>query len=68
MKKFIFAAYVAATVLMVPAIFIGYLHTDSDNSDNVKNVSDVKKQPVQSASANQETSYKPGLVFILRGV
>lgn len=68
MKKFIFAAYVAATVLMVPAIFIGYLYNDNGSTDNSKNVSDVKKLPVQSASANQDASYKPGLVFILRGV
>jgi len=68
MKKFIFAAYVAALSLMVPAIFIGYLYTSPESTDNTKSVSDVKKQSVQSASTNQETSYKPGLVFVLRGV
>lgn len=68
MKKFIFAVYVAALVLMIPAIFVGYLYTNPTATDNTKNMSDVKKQPVQSASANEEPSYKPGLVFILRGV
>lgn len=67
MKKFIFAIYDAALVLMIPAIFIGYLYTNTTTSDNIKNA-DANQAKIQSVSSNQETGYKPGLIFVLKGI
>jgi hypothetical protein len=67
MKKFIFAIYTAALVLMIPAIFIGYLYSNSTTADSTKNAN-ANQTKIQSASGNQETGYKPGLIFILKGV
>jgi hypothetical protein len=43
MKKFIFTANVIALIALVPAIFIGYLHTDTPNSKN-ENKSEIVKE------------------------
>ncbi len=68
MKKFIFAFYVAALVLMIPAIFIGYLYTDNNSVSNAKSASKMKGVLVQPVNTTQETSFKPGVVFTIKGV
>jgi hypothetical protein len=67
MKKFIFAMCTTALILMIPAIFIGYLYSDNITTDSTKNA-DANQAKIQSASGNQETGYKPELIFILKGV
>lgn len=68
MKKFLFAFYFAVLVLMIPAIFIGYLYNDSNSGSNGKSVSQMKGVKVQPVISTQETSFKPGLVFSIKGV
>ena len=67
MKKFIFATYAVALVLMIPAIFIGYLYSNTTTADSTKNTN-ANQAKIQSASGNQETGYKPGLIFVLKRV
>ena len=65
MKKFIFAIYTAALIIMMPAIFIGYLN----HPDAAKATEPVVKQVNSSSSTNNgETSFKPGSLFILKGM
>lgn len=68
MKKFIFAAYVAALSLMVPAVFVGYLYNNDNNDSDAVNNTAVKESKVQNVHAARETSYKPGLIFMLKGM
>ena len=42
MKKFIFTANVIAIVALVPAIFLGYLHNDTANTDKKVNTQVAK--------------------------
>ena len=65
MKKFIFAIYDAALILMIPAIFIGYLY--NNNTTNTAE-SAVNQAKASSTLNNDESSFKPGLVFVLKGV
>ena len=65
MKKYIFAICDAALILMIPAIFIGYLYNDNATNTKQPEVIEVK---ARSSNINDETSFKPGLVFILKGV
>lgn len=65
MKKYIFAICDAALILMIPAIFIGYL---SNNNITAIHQPEVEQVKAHSSYTNDETSFKPGLVFILKGV
>ena len=65
MKKYIFAICDAALILMIPAIFIGYLYNNNTTAAHEPEVDQVK---ARSSYTNDETSFKPGLVFILKGV
>ena len=42
MKKFIFTANVIAIVALVPAIFLGYLHNNTSNTDKKANTAIAK--------------------------
>ena len=65
MKKFIFAIYTAALIAMMPALFIGYLN----HNDAPKAIEPVVNQVNASSSVNKdETTFKPGSVFILKGI
>ena len=65
MKKFIFAIYVVALIVMIPAIFIGYLN---NNHTTNKNQPEVNQAKTRSSGNNDETSLKPGIQFVLKGV
>jgi hypothetical protein len=65
MKKFIFAIYTVILIAIMPAIFIAYLNhagtpkTTEPVTNHVNAVSPV---------ANDETSFKPGSIIILKGI
>ena len=61
MKKYIFPANLIALLLLVPAIFIGYLH-DNRTSD-VKN---ERNEITRKANNSRETKVSLDLINILR--
>lgn len=65
MKKFIFAIYAVALILMIPAIFIGYLYNNTTTNTVEPKVNQAK---VSSKVNNDDSGFKPGLVFVLKGV
>jgi hypothetical protein len=68
MKKLIFASYVTALSLMVPAVFVGYLYNNDNNEQGTGNATAVKDAKTQSTPAGKETSFKPGMIFMLKGM
>ncbi len=65
MKKFLSAIYAAALILMIPAIFIGYLYSNNTSNTEAPEVNQAKA----SSTVNiDESGFKPGLVFVLKGV
>ncbi len=65
MKKFIFAIYTTALISMIPAIFIAYLNHD-ESPKAIKSV--VTEVNASSSVILDETTFNPGLIFILKGI
>lgn len=65
MKKLIFAIYTTALIVMMPAIFIAYLNR---NDAPKATLPAINQENASSSVNNDETSFKPGLIFILKGI
>ena len=63
MKNLISAISTFILVVFIPAIFIGYLIKNDEKDQNDFNVKKSSKQ----LNTNYETSFKPGLVFTVKG-
>ena len=63
MKNLISALSTFLLVVFIPAIFIGYLI----KNDETKNVGSKNTVNIKNVNSNYETSFKPGLVFTLKG-
>ena len=64
MKKFILSIYFAALIAMFPALFVGYLY----NSNTPKTNQPVTKQAKVELSGNDDSAFKPGLLFVIKGI
>ena len=64
MKKFILSIYFAALIAMFPALFVGYLYNNYTQKTNEP----ITKQAKMDVSGNDETSFKPGLLFVIKGI
>lgn len=65
MKKFIFAIYTTALIFMIPAIFIAYLNHAESPKTTEQSVMEVG---ASSSENKDETTFKHGLIFILKGI
>lgn len=63
MKNLISAISTFILVVFIPAIFIGYLIKNDSNDQNDFNT----KKSSKAVNTNYETSFKPGLVFTVKG-
>jgi len=63
MKKLISATTTALLVLMIPALFIAYLHNSTITGSTQQQSGKSKIEQVN----HQETSFTPGVSFLLKG-
>lgn len=63
MKNLISAISTFVLVVFIPAIFIGYLIKNDGQNEVGKN----NKKNEKELNTNYETSFKPGLVFTVKG-
>jgi len=74
MKNLIISIYYGALILLIPALFIGYLYNSDTTNTNQQSTTKAKtnfsgKNEITSfKSGSEETSFKPGLIFVLRGI
>jgi hypothetical protein len=62
MKKFFLSIYFAALIAMFPALFVGYLY----NNYTPKTNEQITKQTKIDVFGNDETVFKPGLLFVIK--
>ena len=65
MKKLLSAISTFALVIMIPALFVAYLYNSGKIPAQQTNGTNTK---TETAKASQETSFKPGLMFIIKGI